>query len=87
MGGTLYRVTKSLIYYTGDVNGDGRADAVCAGDDGSVRVWEAGEDEAEIYTESWTDERFGFCVQERKQVKKLTHYKFQMVNSKFLLCL
>ena len=41
MGGTLYRVTKSLIYYTGDVNGDGRADAVCTGDDGSVRVWEA----------------------------------------------
>ena len=51
------------------MNGDGRADAVCAGDDGSVRVWEAGEDEAEIYTESWTDERFGFCVQQQKQVE------------------
>ena len=35
------RVFKGLMSSTGDVNGDGRADAVCAGDDGSVRVWEA----------------------------------------------
>ena len=54
------------------MNGDGRADAVCAGDDGSVRVWEAGEDEADIYTDSWTDEKFGFCIQQQKEVKTPT---------------
>ena len=60
-------------YFVGDVNGDGRADAVCIGNDGSLRVWEA-QDGDELYTDFWTSQDYEFCVVEEREVRFTRHY-------------
>ena len=56
--------------FTDDVNADGRADVVCTLN-GGVMVWEAKEENTNIYDPSskWMDDKFGFCVFQEKQVR------------------
>ena len=42
---------------------------MCLADDGGIMVWEAKENEENIYSTEWTDVKFGFCTTPDKKVK------------------